>query len=246
MKNRMPKISQFNKLDELNRKCAELLVAYALEAIDLRGGFSLVLSGGSTPESLYELLATPGISRQIDWGKVHFFWGDERCVPPEQQASNFKMADRALLSMIPVHKSQVHRMKGELEPKAGAVDYEKVIINSQLLWGHPSPKENMPIFDLVLLGLGNDGHTASLFPRTEVLTEKRLLVCAVPAPDAEPGVPRLTLTLPVLNNARHVWFITAGPKKREIMEAIVGQEESLEYPASQIKPYGNLHWFVTE
>jgi 6-phosphogluconolactonase len=136
-------------------------------------------------------------------------------------------------------------MKGELEPRAGALDYEKIIKDTALLCNHPGTAENLPTCDLVLLGLGNDGHTASLFPGSEALDEKERLVCAVPAPAAEPAVPRLTLTLPVLNNARNVWFIAAGSHKGAIAEAIWSQNNSQGYPAAQIRPHKNLRWFVT-
>ena len=216
----------------------------AVEAIEQRGGFSLVLSGGNTPKSLFRLLATPEICRKIDWQKVHFYWGDERCVPPDHSASNFKMAQEALLSKISIQEDHIFRMKGELEPSSGATDYEKTLKNSPLLCEQPDSTKKLPTFDLVLLGLGIDGHTASLFPGTEVLAEKSRLVCAVPAPAADPAVPRLTLTLPVINNSRHVWFIIAGPQKGAIADTILAQNSSQEYPAAQIKPKGNLHWFV--
>lgn len=243
----MPEISEFNNLDEVEQKCAALIVARAAEAIEQRGGFSLVLSGGSTPKSLYALLASPEISRVVDWEKVHFFWGDERCVPPEHPASNFKMAHTALLSKITVAETQIHRMKGEMEPQAGARDYENLLRDTALLWKdqNPAGQGSLPTFDLVLLGLGNDGHTASLFPGSKALAEKSLLVCAVPAPAADPAVPRLTLSLPVLNNAREVWFITAGPRKREIVETILAGNGRA-YPAALIKPHGKLHWFLSK
>lgn len=244
MKKKPAEISQFDHLDALNKECAGLIVTQARKAIKQRGGFSLALSGGTTPKSLYTLLGTPEISRQIDWQKVHFFWGDERCVPPDHPASNYKMVQDSLLSKIPIHPSHIYRMKGELEPWEGAENYEKVLRGVSLLWKPSGPDKKMPVFDLFLLGLGNDGHTASMFPGTNVLTEKNRFVCAVPSPDAEPAVPRLTLTIPAINNARQVWFIAAGPRKKALADKILSQDSAQAYPAAQIKPQGTLQWFL--
>ena len=244
MNNTAP-LSQFADQDRLNATCAQLIVDLAVEAIAQRGGFSLVLSGGTTPKSLYALLATPELCKQIPWSKVYLFWGDERCVPPEDPASNFAMAHSLLLSRVPVREDRFFRMKGELAPEAGALAYERELRNIPLLWKDAGAAENRPVFDLILLGIGNDGHTASLFPQSAALAEKSRLVCAVPAPPGPAAVPRLTLTLPVINNSRQVWFLAAGPKKGTIVERILAKDPAHDYPAARVNPRGTLRWFVS-
>lgn len=226
---------------ELSQKAAERFVALANEASASSGRFTAALSGGSTPKTFYSLLATPGFADRIPWPKVHLFWGDERCVPPEHPDSNFRMVRESLLSKISIPLENVHRMAGEKEPKLAAVEYEEQLIEFfRLSKGEP------PRFDLILLGLGDDGHTASLFPGTEALKETKRLVAAnfVEKMNAY----RLTLTLPVLNNAANVLFLVAGASKAAVVKELLGAKPGAsDYPASKIQPRdGKLTWMITQ
>lgn len=194
----------FDDIYNLSR-CAALLVADAArQAVQERGRFSIALSGGATPASLFGLLSQPEWCERVPWQATHVFWADERCVPPDHPDSNYRMAHALLLSRLAVPPAKVHRMAGEIEPHLAAERYEDTLRNAL---GDP------PVLDLVLLGMGADGHTASLFPGTEALRETVRLVAAnfVPRLDAW----RLTLTLPTINSARRAVFLVAGADKAE-------------------------------
>lgn len=225
--------------DELSRKAAEQFVALARQAVAAHGRFSVALSGGSTPKALYSLIATSEFSEQLAWQQIHFFWGDERCVPPDHAESNFRMVDESLLSKIPIPGDNVHRMIGEIEPAIAAAAYE-----AELRRLFPSSPEKLPSFDLMLLGLGEDGHTASLFPGSSAMSETEHWVATtyVEKLDAH----RLTLTFPVINNAAQIAFLVAGKSKSAIVKEILTTEKC-DYPAARIKPdNGQLIWFVTQ
>jgi 6-phosphogluconolactonase len=218
-------------------------VAGALtQAVQDFGEASLCLAGGSTPRRLYEVLAQRHRD-SVPWQSVHVFWGDERCVPPDDPASNFALAQTALLSRVPVWQEKVHRMRGEADPAAEAARYSAELtrlFEDQLGEG--------PIaFDVVLLGLGPDGHTASLFPHDAALTATAPCV-AVAGTTGNPPVPRLTLTLPVLNAAKRVFFLVSGAEKAGVLHAILGDYPEAElYPAAQVAPVqGELRWFTDE
>jgi 6-phosphogluconolactonase len=200
----------------------------------------VALSGGSTPKALYALLASPEYREQIDWPQVHLFWGDERCVPADHAESNFRMTREALLSKINLPERNIHRMAGEKDPAAAAIEYE-----NQLGAFFASTKNAIPRFDLVLLGLGEDGHTASLFPGTAALGQAERLVATAYVEKLHAH--RLTLTLPVLNAAAQVTFLIAGQSKAAIVNEILGSDRSAEnYPAAQVKPIdGRLTWLIT-
>jgi 6-phosphogluconolactonase len=225
---------------------AEELTRRAEEAVRARGRFTLALSGGSTPRALYRLLADPGapFRDRIDWRAVHVFWGDERCVPPDHAESNYRMAREALLDRVPLPAEHVHRMRGE-EPDAAraAAQYEAELAGVLAL----APGA-LPRFDLILLGLGPDGHTASLFPGSAVVHERARWVAA-------PFVPkfnafRITLTPPVLNHAAAVMFVVSGAEKAAALAAILrdGLREDSPvdlYPARIVRPEdGELLWLV--
>lgn len=217
---------------------AEQIVKLAREAIAARGRFSLALSGGSTPKPLYELLAKPPYASRIDWSRVHVFWGDERCVPPDHPDSNYRMTREALLDHVPIPAENVHRIAGEDEPDAAARAYEQVL--REFFGVAEGPPERS--FDFVLLGMGNDGHTASLFPNTAPVTEEQRWVMA----NHVVGLPqtwRITLTPPVLNAAAVVTFLVAGASKApRLKEAIEG---AMELPVQRIHPtHGALSWMV--
>lgn len=190
---------------------ADLVALSAEQAIRARGRFTLALAGGSTPQAAYEKLAAEPFASRVDWDRTRIFFGDERCVPPDHPDSNFRMATGALLSKVPVPASHVFRMRGEAEDReAAARDYEAALRSGTATTG-----EAMPILDLVLLGMGPDGHTASLFPGTAALDERERAV--VPVFAESKGTWRLTITRPVLDAARRVAVLVAGAEKRDML-----------------------------
>ena len=226
----------------LTRIAATEFAERAASAVQDNGRFSVALSGGSTPEGLYSQLAEETRLRQrIPWEHSHFFWGDERPVPPDHPDSNFRMAHAALLSRVPVPAANVYRMKGELPPRQAAADYARTLVDFFAL-----RRDALPRFDLVLLGLGAEGHTASLFPGTQALHEQRKLVVANWV--GKLGVERITLTAPVLNNAACVIFLVSRAEKATALKAVLeGPYEPEQLPAQLIRPHnGHLEWIVDE
>jgi 6-phosphogluconolactonase len=223
---------------ELSRLTAERLGQLVNQSVQDSGRFAVALSGGSTPKHLYSLLASPGYRERISWRNVHLFWGDERCVPPDHPESNFRMAQEAFLSKIEITGENIHRMRGEQEPRAAAAEYEKEL---QKFFGLNSGV--LPRFDLILLGIGQDGHTASLFLGSDALNDTEHLVVAPFV--AKLNSYRLTLTLPVLNNAANVWFLVTGAGKADaVKQAFSG---SSDLPAASVQPVnGKLLWFITQ
>lgn len=231
-------------LEASSRRCASHLVEKAGEAIRDRGCFSLVLSGGSTPGSLYALLTKEPYRAAVDWRRTHVFWGDERCLPPDHTDSNYRLARESLLDHIPVPPEQVHPMPGDVEPEEGARQYEAIIRDFFCSRSRREPC----CFDLILLGLGADGHTASLFPGDKVLEERQKLVVAVtPPPNVRPSVSRLTLTLPLFNKGRNICFLVSGRDKEQAVAAVLrGGTESKTLPGAMIRPTGDCYWFLSE
>lgn len=224
---------------ELFEAGAEVVAHSAKEAVDERGRFTIALSGGSTPRSLYNLLAT-NARTSLPWDKMFFFFGDERHVPPTDNESNFKMADEAMLSKLPIPKQNIFRVPAENpDAAAAAAAYEQTIREFFAL----QPGQ-FPVFDLILLGLGPDGHTASLFPGTEALIEKTRLVVSNRVEKF--NTDRITLTLPVLNAARTVAFLVSGTDKAPALQAVLQSDAPAEqYPAKLIHPAnGKLIWLV--
>ncbi len=220
---------------ELSRRGAELFVTAAAETIGARGIFSVAVSGGSTPRALFQLLATEEFRTRVDWERTHFFWADERCVPPDHPDSNFKAAHDLLLAKLPLPPSHIHRIPGELTPGEAALAYERVLRGF-------FAGERVPAFDLILLGAGEDGHTASLFPGGEGITEKERLAVAVYVEKLHSH--RVTLTLPVLNSARRVVFLVAGRGKAGIVRDILEGENPC-LPAALVNPTeGSLTWLL--
>ena len=203
-----------------------------------RGRFTVALSGGSTPRRLYELLATPAYAEKTSWERWHVFWGDERCVPPDHPDSNYRMAREALLDRVPIPPSQIHRIKGEAVPYDAAEAYEHELCQS---FGEPTPA-----FDLVLLGLGEDGHTASLFPGTNGLEEERRLVMANWVPHLQAY--RITFTLPLINAARNVAFLVTDGSKAEVLRKVLAPTPGDPLlTAARVQPRaGTLHWFLSK
>ena len=242
-----PEIRSFPNLLDLSRAAAEFIAELAEARIKERGIFTFVLSGGSTPRQLYRELASQAISTRIDWQRTHMFWGDERFLPPDHPESNFALAFESLISEVDVPPGNIHRIPTEIgSVLAVAEGYEKSLrtffppaIGSE---GEPY----FPDFDLVLLGIGQDGHIASLFPGDAALAEKERWVVAVDGLNASPPVPRITLTLPAINKARNVIFLAAGSNKRDVFQQVVINPETSAYPAARVKPSGSLLWFIDE
>jgi 6-phosphogluconolactonase len=232
-----PDVRVFADPDALCRAAREELLRRAQAAIDERERFALVLSGGSTPKVLYASLA----DAKLDWSRVHFFFGDERCVPPDHADSNYRMAREALLSKIDVPPANVHRMRAEL----ASVDEAAMSYQHELrAFFELKEASDLPRFDLVLLGMGPDGHTASLFPETSAVDERERLVTAVWVPKL--GVHRITLTARAINAAACVLFLAAGKDKAETLKAVLeGPRNPRELPSQLVLPHeGELVWLV--
>lgn len=229
-------IYRFATPSELHHTAAVSIVRLLSEAIQLRGTATLCLSGGSTPKAVYELLAN---EHSVDWTKVHFFWGDERCVPPTHHESNFLMATNAFLQKLSVPQASIHRIKGERPPAEAAECYEKEL---RTFFG--LTENEIPRFDITLLGLGEDGHTASLFPETTILNETRRLVAEVYVEKFKAY--RISLTYPVFNNSHVIMFLVSGSGKAPILHEIFEGEPG-RYPAQQIQPAdGIVHWLIDQ
>jgi 6-phosphogluconolactonase len=222
---------------------AERVIDAARAAVDSRGEFILALSSGSTPRALYTLLAATSYANRIEWERVQVLWSDERCVPPADAASNYGMAQANLLSHVPVQASNVHRIRGEEGASVAAASYEREL---RLVLRTPDGPPRMDAgarIDLALLGLGEDGHTASLFPGMLPAVAADRFAAAVPAS----ATPRVTLTAPVLNAAAAVVFLVSGSAKAPIVDRILGAPRRLvpEYPAQLIVPeQGQVHWML--
>jgi 6-phosphogluconolactonase len=220
--------------EELAEAAARDFAARAQEAIDERGRFAVALAGGSTPKATYEVLARD-YAGALDWSRVHVFFGDERTVSPDHEDSNYRMAYETLLSRVPV--GSVHRMRGELPPEEAAAAYEEEL---REFFG----PDDVPRLDLILCGLGEDGHTLSLFPETAALDVTDRWVVANPVLKLE--TTRLTLTIPVINAARAVTFLVAGEDKAQVLkEILVDDGDPRECPAKFVRPQdGDLTWMV--
>ena len=231
------RIRIFPDRDALVETAARLFAETAADAVAARGRFCGVLSGGSTPRPLYERLAGEPYGRGLPWERIHLFWGDERCVPPSDPRSNYGMVREVLLGRVPVPPENVHFMDGEAGPAHGAAAYEAEL---RRLF----PGQRVPWFDLVLLGLGVDGHTASLFPGSPVLDVRDRLVVWDRPPDRGPE--RITLTLPVINQAGRILFLAVGEEKAGILARVLApRDRDPGLPAVRVRPHqGELLWFV--
>ncbi len=244
-----PEIRSYSSLVDLSRAAAEFVAELAETTITKRDIFTFVLSGGKTPRLLYEELAKHPLANRMDWQHTHLFWGDERCLPPDHPDSNFALASQALISKVPVPAENVHRIPAEtVPPQAAAESYERTLNEFFHLADTRGTVPALPSFDLVLLGLGEDGHTASLFPGTAALAERTRRVVAVAGTGGSPPVPRITLTLPVINEAKCVLFLASGSQKRKAFREILDNPETAaqHYPAARVRPLGRLLWFIDE
>jgi 6-phosphogluconolactonase len=233
-----PEVFVHSDLDALSRAAVEVFVNLGRAAIGKLGRFSVALSGGSTPRRMYGQLASSQFEPRLNWENVHIFWGDERAVPPDDPQSNYGMADKVFLSRVPVPRANIHRIAGEKPPDLAAREYEQLL---RELKGGALAK-----FDLVLLGLGANGHTASLFPHTPALQEKSRWCVDVWVPELNAS--RITLTAPLINRASNIIFLVAGQDKAAVLYQVLhGPYDPERLPAQLIRPdEGKLVWMVDQ
>ncbi|MEE9262076.1 MAG: 6-phosphogluconolactonase [Dehalococcoidia bacterium] len=233
----MPELHILPTPEEAAHAVAEFIADLSENQTHAQGRFTIALSGGSTPRRLYQLLASPAYADRTAWDKWHVFWGDERCIPPDHEDSNYRMAREVLLDRVPIPAVHVHRMRGEEIPEVAAQEYEEAL--RQVF------QVSRPVFDLILLGIGKDGHTASLFAGTGALKEKGRLVVANWASKLQAH--RITFTLPLINAANVIAFlVTEGSKAGVLKEVLHPSKGSSLLPAAQVRPTSNpVHWFLT-
>jgi len=227
---------------EMAMASARFFASRVEHAVATRGIARVAISGGSTPQAMFKLLADPakGFVATLPWDKLQIFWVDERCVPPEHPESNYGVCRQLLLSKVPIPEANVFRMEGELDPEEAASRYESVLRNTMKLEGAESPA-----FDLVSLGMGPDGHTASLFPHTEGLNEMGRLVIANHVPQKDTW--RISLTWPVINQASEVVFEVEGPSKTDVLaEVLVGPRDPARLPSQLIRPSNGKLLFLLD
>lgn len=231
-------VNTYPTVEALSQGAAELFAEKARRAVAERGRCNAVLAGGGTPRFMYELLAQAPYSGTIPWGQIHVYWGDERCVPADDKLSNQLMARQSLLDHVPIPEENIHPIVYENSPSIAADQYEKVL---QATFG-----DQVPQFDIVFLGLGDDGHTASLFPGTEALGIQDSWVSQVYV--AKLDSYRVTLTAPILNQATTIVFLVAGSTKAQVIkEVIEGPRDGRRLPAQLIQPvHGELYWLVDQ
>jgi 6-phosphogluconolactonase len=225
-------------IDELSQQAAGWICAYIEKVLKKQDRFTIVLSGGSTPKKLYQLLASDKFRNKIDWSKIHFFWGDERCVPFTDERNNARMAFENLLNLVDAVKESIHIIQTDIQPEASATEYEKLL--------HKYFPDSNHTFDLVLLGMGDNAHTLSLFPGYDIVQEKEKWVRSLYV--EEQKIHRITLTAPVVNAAGCIAFLVSGTDKSVALNHVLSDEYEPDlYPAQVIRPYkGGLFWWVDE
>ncbi len=230
----MTKVTHFENADLLAKAAADFFIKVAQDAIDLKGKFTVALSGGNTPAAMYKLLTDDFYCQQIDWKKCYFFWGDERCVPLNDKDNNAFNAKNIFLDKVPVPKKNIFVIPVDESPVNAAIYYEATI---KIFF-----KTDKPVFDLILLGMGDNGHTASLFPRTSILHEQKALVKEVHVDEIK--MDRVSFTASLINNAKHILFLVAGKGKEDMLKKVLeGEYKPEEYPAQLIK---NPEWFISK
>lgn len=224
--------------EELSEKVAVWMIAYIKEVLQRQDRFTIALSGGNTPKKLYQLLSSEKYRKQIAWNKLHFFWGDERYVPFDDDRNNAKMTFDILFNHVPVKKEQIHIIRTDIEPEQSASAYEKIL--KQYFENNPST------FDLVLLGIGDNAHTLSLFPGYDNIYEKQKWVMAFYL--HEQKMYRITLTTPIVNRAARIVFLVAGGDKAvPLYNVLYGEHDPGQFPAQLIQPYeAEPRWFIDE
>jgi 6-phosphogluconolactonase len=219
----------FNDLETLSQAAAEMFVELASQAVSATGRFSVALSGGETPRRTYEILASVPMRAKMPWEATHVFWGDERCVPSGDPRSNYLMARQVLLDHVPVHANHIHPIRGDMPPVQAAARYEQQL--------RAFFSGGQPVFDLILLGMGANAHTASLFPHTHVLDEGQRWVAEVYLADQD--MFRVTLTAPLINRANEAIFLVSGAEKASVLQGVLeGAYQPHELPAQLIRPKG--------
>ena len=225
---------------ELARFTSRRFVDWAWQSIAKDGNFYVALSGGSTPRELYRVLATPEFRAQVDWPRVHLFWGDERAVPPDSPESNYGMARRELLLRVPIPAANVHRMEAEDSNIGRAAHNYEAVLRKFL----PIDNRGFPRFHLIFLGLGAEGHTASLFPGSKIVRETSRWVSTPLV--AKLGARRMTLTLPVLEGAQRIVFLVAGAEKASILHTVLCDHSDPPLPAQMVKPRDGERLFFVD
>lgn len=232
-------VKTFHDPESLSLAAAREVVAVAARAIEQRGCCSLVLSGGSSPRRLYELLAEPRFREQLDWAKMHIFWSDERCVGPDDVRSNYHFARTSLLQHVPVPSGNIHRMPAELDPQQAARKSSEDIRSFFAL------QPSVSAFDLVLLGMGADGHIASLFPGDEKALRTEEPVIATHAPEGMQVTQRLSMSLPLLSAGRTIAFIVYGRDKKKVLDQVLAGAPAVQHcPAARFCARAGAQWFV--
>lgn len=237
----IPLVQRYSDDHKFAQETAAFILKRAKRAVKERGEFTLVLSGGKTPKLIYEYFAKSPFKKEMPWENIHMFWGDERCVPYDHADSNYAMARDAFLLNVPLCLGNIHRIPAdEGPPHKMAVQYEEALRGF-------FKDAKFPMFDLILLGIGEDGHTASLFPGDNALKEDKRWVVEVKKPIGEPAYPRITLTLPVINNASCILFLVSGKKKMKVMDEILDNQDAVKekYPAARVRSE-QLLWYALE
>jgi len=226
----------FNNADDLSAGAAQWIAGCIADTLKKQDRYTIVLSGGSTPKKLHTLLAAAPYKEQIDWSKLHVFWGDERAVPFDDVRNNARMAFDTLLDLVPIPRNQVHIMRTDLEPEAAAAEYERILRRYF--------ENDGASFDLVLLGMGDDGHTLSLFPGTHAVHEENKWVMAYYL--KAQAMFRITMTAPIVNRSRKIAFLVAGAGKANALKHVMeGDYRPDTYPSQVIDPIdGEVHWFL--
>jgi 6-phosphogluconolactonase len=242
----MRDVRVFPDTETLDAAAADHVAAAAARALRERGSFLLVLAGGTTPRGVYRRLASLD-STGLDWHRVHLFWGDERCVPPDHPQSNFAMAAASLLPAVSVPAENVHRIRGEEPAERAAAMYD---LELAARFGAETPADlgGSPALDLVILGIGSDGHTASLFPGSSALVSKAWAVAARAPADADVR-DRVTLTLPAIDASRECLLLATGAEKREVVRRALERHEpdartAADLPAARVRPRERLSWYL--
>ena len=221
----------------LARKGAEIFSKAAKESVGMKGRFAMAISGGSTPRSMHRMLGEEPFYSEIPWNKTDIFWADERCVPKNHPDSNFGAANRDFLDRVPISKGHIHPLQGSLSCEEGALWYQQKLIKF-----FQRKEDEFPLFDLIFLGIGTDGHTASLFPGQSTLNEMKRWVVAVKG--GNPDVKRLTLTFPVINRGKQIVFMISGKKKASVVKTVLSGIQS-GLPAQLVQPLkGKLIWLL--
>ena len=242
-----PNVHRYPNVQKLSTAAATLVCQVAEQCVQDRGDFTMALSGGSTPKMLYEYLAQEPYVRRMPWTDTHLFWGDERYVPSDHADSNFAMAAETLIEHVPIPSHNIYRIPTEMpSPEETAAQYETILREAFLVFDPVSNHKKLPVFDVILLGMGKDGHTASLFPESPVLNEQERWVAATPIPKLNPPVRRITLTFPIINAAKTVLFLLTGVEKQPVIQTILEDPEKAYkmYPAARVHPEGELLWFL--